>query len=901
MSKVFYGNQSTAYNFDNYKKFQLPTSIREATNINNANRNKGNNDKNNNKSNDDKKTNTINTYSDIMTKDKLKLLLDREETYSDFLINSNPNQVILMNKVRPKMERILEAYACANQNKFALSGAVQLCAVILTTFNASNKPQSDNNNNNDDNNMDINYSGNNNDCQDTFFILQILTQIMRIYYDSDEKLMKDETLLLIDVLCVNEDKLVKKLNNLEIDVIDLSVFVSSWIRCLFVHHFEIEFVQRVIDLVLLEGPSVLIAIVYGILQFIKNDILQCDTHYDIFEKLAGNKLKNYLKKHEFIHRVIQKAQLLFTEENYKYVIKGREKKSWPDLLTLPGQKHFKIAKGVGDKTKVKKAFQHWRRESRKNIKMNAYLGAEESSDDSEQEDDQPNHHARNSSTTGYYYEDNNPKYNNKIQEMEAKLNEAQQTINKLRGKHGYNDSMNIGINIQQQAIPEDEQLNSHHPRTPTGAPMIESHDSLIIHNDDNHQQSPNNKRPSPISMHKTATSQLANANRNKLVNNNSNKHNKSQPTLSDILYTSQYGDKIYQEPITDNLAPREIQCRTENWTDSWKNALNSLTDASISMQGYLCKMTASKWNSRGTLDKIQRRWFVLRGNYMTYYKTNLHTQPKSDKCVDLTGYKVNPVVHSKSEYAFELISPPKENIHKKSKSQKKSSMGFGSNTNLHHHGNYQPKYSPHYHDDHDHHDPYSNISPKNNINRDYFERTKFILIPDLDVNEDKQKQIRDKWVKSLRLATKGAFLWDILLNLQIENNPNYYNNNDDNYHDHSPSHSKHGQHAHSTSNMHHQQHAQSSSYAHGSSSYHNLHSTHHHGGGNSAPRHPQVISSGNQSPLSQSNNNHDNHFQYNRRQYSSNKRQQNSSRMGGNTQDYPDYSSSKRGSGYPYK
>merc|ERR1712129_448187 len=45
------------------------------------------------------------------------------------------------------------------------------------------------------------------------------------------------------------------------------------------------------------------------------------------------------------------------------------------------------------------------------------------------------------------------------------------------------------------------------------------------------------------------------------------------------------------------------------------------------------------------------------------------------------------------------------------------------------------------------------------------ERTKFVLIPDLDVDENKQRLIRDKWVKSLRLATKGAFLWDVLLKL----------------------------------------------------------------------------------------------------------------------------------------
>ena len=135
-------------------------------------------------------------------------------------------------------------------------------------------------------------------------------------------------------------------------------------------------------------------------------------------------------------------------------------------------------------------------------------------------------------------------------------------------------------------------------------------------------------------------------------------HGKS-PTLSEVLYTSQFGDTIYQEPMADSLSPREIQCRTEEWDVSWKAALQQLDDASISMQGYLCKMTASKWNSRGTLDKIQRRWFVVRGNLMTYFKTNVHVQPKSDKCVDLTDYKINPVVHSKSKFAFELISPPK--------------------------------------------------------------------------------------------------------------------------------------------------------------------------------------------------------------------------------------------------
>lgn len=209
----------------------------------------------------------------------------------------------------------------------------------------------------------------------------------------------------------------------------------------------------------------------------------------------------------------------------------------------------------------------------------------------------------------------------------------------------------------------------------------------------------------------------------------------SYVTLSELLYTSPLGDTVYQEPLQveqqheeeqeEQIAVREMQCRTENWTASWKSALHSLTDASVSMQGYLCKMTASKWNSRGTLDKIQRRWFVLRGRFMTYLKTNAHPSPKGDKCVDLQGFRVNPVLHAKSKFAFELISPPQP-VHKRNQSSSDSARRLPMR-----------------------------------------ERTKFVLIPDLDVAPQMQREIRDKWVKSLRLATKGSFLWDVLLRLHL--------------------------------------------------------------------------------------------------------------------------------------
>merc|ERR1719334_2970880 len=219
MSRVFYGNKSTEYNFEHYKQFELPSENDPKHNNTRSKPTTLSNDD----AKDDQESFSMNTGDDLdeMTKEKLALLLDREETYNDFLVTSNPTQVIVMNQVRPKMEQILTAYACAHHNKFPLCGAVQLCAVILTTFNASNRSQNDNLDDGGGGGLDSKSSviGDrvDSDCGDTFFILQILTEIMAVYYVDEGKLMKDETLLLLDVLCVNEPDLVKRLNELHID------------------------------------------------------------------------------------------------------------------------------------------------------------------------------------------------------------------------------------------------------------------------------------------------------------------------------------------------------------------------------------------------------------------------------------------------------------------------------------------------------------------------------------------------------------------------------------------------------------------------------------------------------------------------------------------------------------
>ena len=195
---------------------------------------------------------------------------------------------------------------------------------------------------------------------------------------------------------------------------------------------------------------------------------------------------------------------------------------------------------------------------------------------------------------------------------------------------------------------------------------------------------------------------------------------------------------------------------------------------------------------------------------------------------------------------------------------------------------------------------------------EFYERTKFVLIPDLDVDAMKQREIRDKWVKSLRLATKGAFLWDVLLNLKVENASNLdegplSNNNNTNYDNNiSP---KHGNSqtafvsSHSSSPYTHKQHQYHSS----SSSRNRINNM---GGYHQSSRHQQAMSGHSHdqhNPYhhddhSQSINTH-NPYQYNRRQYSNDRYGSNNNlnssssssarrKVGGNTQDYPDYHSS---------
>jgi len=87
--------------------------------------------------------------------------------------------------------------------------------------------------------------------------------------------------------------------------------------------------------------------------------------------------------------------------------------------------------------------------------------------------------------------------------------------------------------------------------------------------------------------------------------------------------------------------------------------MNSIKEPCIFMQGYLCKVNGGSHGWIQRKERLQSRWFVLKGKYLTYFKSHLKYAPSSDRCLDLTNYMINKCTHELGDYGIELISPRK--------------------------------------------------------------------------------------------------------------------------------------------------------------------------------------------------------------------------------------------------
>jgi len=195
-----------------------------------------------------------------------------------------------------------------------------------------------------------------NDEEWTFRTLRVLTALMTPLYEKDFLQMKNDTLLLTSYLYDEEIDLVNYLNGktkekILIDLIDISDIVRTWIQGIFAHHFKPVFVELVLDRLLKEGPSVLIAFVYGILATFKDEIIEEDDDAGFYRRIWT--LPSSSDDPKKISMIFKKFEELYnkesiTDENSKnWVESERSKKDWDLLLMLKTQK-LTITKQSGD-------------------------------------------------------------------------------------------------------------------------------------------------------------------------------------------------------------------------------------------------------------------------------------------------------------------------------------------------------------------------------------------------------------------------------------------------------------------------------------------------------------------------------------------------------------------------
>lgn len=97
--------------------------------------------------------------------------------------------------------------------------------------------------------------------------------------------------------------------------------------------------------------------------------------------------------------------------------------------------------------------------------------------------------------------------------------------------------------------------------------------------------------------------------------------------------------------------------RYSNWHTTYSDALTKVEHPCILMQGWLYKTGRPS----GIFNKqaLHRRWFLLKGPYLTYLKSNLHSKPTKDKCLEISGCEIRSLTgHTKGEYAIEILSIP---------------------------------------------------------------------------------------------------------------------------------------------------------------------------------------------------------------------------------------------------
>jgi len=470
--------------------------------------------------------------------EEIERMLNRKEVYGNFLVQAGKDQLVTFNTIMPRMRRILRCYAKILPDRLMkFTGMVQLTAILISIM-----PRD----------------------EEVFDLLQVLGNMMIPWYDPQNDHHRNEILLLVEVMYAKHISLCDHLTDVHFDLIDICNVTRAWVEPVFTHHFPIDFVLRALDLVFLEGPSVLVSIVYGILLLFKGDCLN-NSNVDVLFTLFFN-IPGALHKPKFIKEIFNKAHTLYALDDYDFFHKHRGTKSWKKCLQVPGK--LNIDGTSGDAFEMETRAKRWHKSTKKQFTDDVF----------------------------------DKKHNiAKIEERDPIMLENEKLKSKLAAEHKKVQQLHRkNLELQRERV------------------SLKRNQSCTL-------------VPIPVDLD------------------------------GNPLSATTTNDVEFEDVDLANLKYNGLDC-------SYKLAMNSIKEPCIFMQGYLCKVNGS---SNGSLfqkkERLQSRWFVLKGKYLTYFKSHLKYAPSSDRCLDLTDYVIQACRHELGEFGIELISPrkPDSNLRKR--------------------------------------------------------------------------------------------------------------------------------------------------------------------------------------------------------------------------------------------
>jgi hypothetical protein len=171
-------------------------------------------------------------------------------------------------------------------------------------------------------------------------LLQVACFMFQEFRADDARRMRNDSLVLADLLVREVPKLCDYFNEQQFDVVDLSDVVCAWLGSAFASYCPFTFVQRALDVFLFEGPEALLGLAFGVLKVRAAEIERGGEDYDAFAQLVDAAATLREPAH------IDEAFRAGFEVGAKGLVALRKDKDWFKCMQVAGT--LKFVQGVGD-------------------------------------------------------------------------------------------------------------------------------------------------------------------------------------------------------------------------------------------------------------------------------------------------------------------------------------------------------------------------------------------------------------------------------------------------------------------------------------------------------------------------------------------------------------------------